>query len=280
MEIGHQLTACGKKGLPKTIRVNDVPYRQVHVYKHDFFAATARYQRVFEGGENDSDLPHTESVILKINRESDLFGFSMSWLGEWISAHESKNLRSLQGIAGVPRFVSRYGRCGLVYQYVAGQTLDEYPVLPDRYFDQLTKLLESIHARRMAYVDMNKKGNIIVTPDGRPYLIDFQVSWRGHTGLAVLDRMLGVVLRRLQQEDFYHLKKHKRRFRPDLMTEDEIRKSRKFSFWIRMHRLWIRPLTNMRRKLLGYLYRKGHIVTDLTEIHPETDPSRWAKRSN
>lgn len=275
MEIGHQLKACGKEGLPQTLRVSGVPYHQIHVYKHDFFAATARYQSIFEGGKNDSDLSQAKSVILKINRVSDLFGFSMSWLGEWISKHESKNLKSLQGIAGIPRFVSRYGRCGLVYQYIAGQTLDENPVLPDGFFDQLVKLLEAIHARQMAYIDMNKRGNIIVTPDGCPYLIDFQVSWRGHTGFAVLDRLLGGILRRLQKEDIYHLNKHKRRLRPDLMSEEEVRQSRRVSVWVRLHRLCVHPLNRLRRKFLGFLYRKGHLITDVTETHPETDPSRW-----
>ena len=49
---------------------------------------------------------------------------------------------------------------------------------------QLHDLLREIHRRNVAYVDTNKPENILLGDDGRPYLIDFQISWD-------LDSLLG-----------------------------------------------------------------------------------------
>ncbi len=277
MGVGYHLKACGKRGLPETIPVNGRSYRLRQVYKHDFFAATARYSRDSQGDSPQTDSNAPASIILKMNRESEFLGLPLAWLGEWMSRRESDNLRLLRGLAGVPHYIGRHGRCGLVYEYVAGQTLDARPPLPEDFFDQLAALVEEIHRRRIAYMDLNKRGNIIVGADGRPFLIDFQIAWHAQTGLPLLDGFLGVILRKLQKEDFYHLSKHKRRFRPDLMSQQEILSSRQVSLWVTWHRLWTRPLIQLRRKILGFLYRKGHIVNDVAETHPETDPSRWVK---
>ena len=61
------------------------------------------------------------------------------------------------------------------------------------------------------------------------------------------------LLRRFQQADRYHTLKHKRRLRPDLLTDDERRVVEQLSIWIRLHRVLTRPLTNLRRRTLKRL---------------------------
>ena len=60
----------------------------------------------------------------------------------------------------------------------------------DTFFDELAELVSWLHERHMAYVDLNKRQNILMGDDGRPYLIDFQISlhlpptgWRRWRGL-------------------------------------------------------------------------------------------------
>src|SRR6185295_15141631 len=94
----------------------------------------------------------------------------------------------------------------------------QHPV-PDGFFAQLQALILELHRRGIAYVDTNKPENILLGDDGRPHLIDFQISWDLHDfGNWWLNRWW---LHRLQREDFYHILKHKLRLRPDEMTPEE-----------------------------------------------------------
>ncbi len=273
MSIGYQLKACGKSGLPKTIEIDRFLYNRRVVYKHDFFAATAMYEldRQCEGGDHVAP-----KVILKWSRKRDFCGFPLAWLGRLINDHEEGVLKRLQGIRGIPKLIGPYREFGLLYEYVEGESLDEKPLLPDTFFDELENVIQRIHQRRVAYVDMNKRGNILLGEDGKPYMIDFQISWIGDAPLKLIQKFYQPILANLQKEDIYHLYKHKRRLRPDLMTEQEIEASRKKSQWIQWHRLLFRPFLLLRRKFLGMLYRQGKLVTDdLSQYNPETDPSRW-----
>ena len=165
------------------------------------------------------------------------------------------------------------------FMIVFGVSLDSRPKIPDDFFDRLEGILHAIHARKIAYLDLNKRGNILLGPDNKPYLIDFQISWYHEKTFWPFRSLLQKILRLLQQEDFYHLYKQKRRFRRDLMTEAQIRNSRQISPIIRLHRRTTRPLTLLRRRLLGWLIKKGRLITDdLSEYHSETDPTRWSKK--
>ncbi len=86
---------------------------------------------------------------------------------------------------------------------------------------------------------------------GRPWLIDFQISFR-------LGRRGGdwprAVLRLLQRQDWYHFFKHKRRTRPDLMTPAQIAGSYRRSGLLSAHRQASRPYFKLRRWVLDRLH--------------------------
>ena len=274
--IGRQLKACGRKKLPRVIEVAHKNYRLARIFKHDFFAATAMYE--FIGPDKSDNASSAKAVILKMSRQGDFLGLPLGWLGEFIREHEISILRRLQGIGGTPRLLGRYGKTGLIYEYISGKSLAEGVQAPDDFFDQLEELLSKIHALDIAYVDFNKRGNILLGSDNQAYLIDYQISihigrlWQWFFGPA------GYLLKVLQREDVYHLFKHKRRFRRDLMDEEQLRRSRRISKWVALHRALARPITTIRRYCLGYLYRKNQLMIDKTmETHAETDPSRWNK---
>ena len=211
-------------------------------------------------------------------RLGDFLGIPLKWLGRCLINHEKFVLKKLQGENGVPRFIAEFGSNGLIYEYIEGHTLDEGPEVPDDFFERLEDLLSRIHDRRIAYVDMNKRGNIILGSDGCPRLIDFQISWffcRSFLGSRRLPDFLLDIFRRA---DFYHLNKHKRRLRGDLMSTQEITQSRRITRWIATHRTGTRPLTGIRRKILGHLYSSGKLCNrDGVAVSPETDPKRRVK---
>ena len=247
--------------------IADRQWTLVRPFKHDFFAATGLYQAA--DASNDPEDSQTR-IVLKISRLQPFFGLPLAWIGRYLQQREFRLLQRLATLDQVPQLVGQYGRNGFVYRFIEGRSLDEKPDLPDCFFDDLKRLLGRIHKMGVCYMDFNKRGNILIGTDNRPYMIDFQISLR-------LDRAwMKRVRTMLQREDYYHLLKHKRRLRPDLMSDSEKDLSRRQSITIRMHRFLTVPLRSLRRWLLRLLHRKNLLTHDETfDPTPENDPSRF-----
>jgi hypothetical protein len=258
--FGHHLYACGKKGMPKQIAVGDGEYRLREVLKHDFFAATGLYE--LNGQSQSVQSSKASKVILKIDRQQHFLGLPLSWVGKILCKHEIFMLNFLGDLRGIPRFISCYGRNGFLYEYIEGNTLIRGNNLPDRFFDELLELLEQIHQRNIAYLDFNKRGNIICGTDKKPYLIDFQISLRIGDRILIWKRPSRGLRAILKKADIYHLFKHKRQMCPESLRPGEKQLSHYPGRSIRLHRLVAGPFKKLRRSLLKYLYRKGVIAPD------------------
>lgn len=254
--------ACGQAGLPKQINCEGKPWQLETVFKHDFFACTGRYR---------CEQTH-EYIVLKISRLQSFLGIPCTWIGHFLRNREIGILRQLDDLDQVPQTIKPFGRNGLVYRYIEGRSLDEKPDLPDDFFDQLQTLLTTIHQRNICYMDLNKRGNILAGKDGRPYVIDFQIS------LCMPAQWCNWLRGLFQQEDLYHLLKHKRKLRPDLLTQNEAQSVKKPSLLIRSHRAIARPFQKIRRPVLRYLYQKNILNSNPnSERSPENDPGRFLK---
>jgi len=235
------LLALGRTPPPETIEVGGRSYRLDRVFKHDFFAFTARY-RAIEGDER---------IVLKIGRVASLFGLPLSFIGRLHSWHESAVFREVDDLPIVPRFTGRYGKHGITHEYIEGHQLARGEHVPDDFFDRLQEGLTEIHRRKLAYVDLEKPENVLVGEDGSPWLFDFQISYRWpfrRGGELLPFRWLRA---RLQQSDFYHLTKLRRRCRPDTMTEEELAASKRRPAHIRIYGGFTRPITRVRRRILN-----------------------------
>lgn len=235
--------------MPPTIECHSTPYALVETFKHDFFAATGLYCN-----------PAGQRAVLKVGRVSSFFGLPLRWVGRFLANREIQNYEQVHDLPGVPRLIGRVGPTGLLHDYVPGRPLERYERVGDAFFDQLAALLRAIHSRHMAYVDLNKRQNILMGDDGRPYLIDFQISLysppRGWRRLAPVRWWLG----RFQNADIYHFLKHKRRLRPDQLTAEERARVEKLSLGIRLHRMLFRPLTHVRRAILRWLSKSEDVT--------------------
>jgi hypothetical protein len=159
-----------------------------------------------------------------------------------------------QGHPRVPRLIGVVGpNHGFLHDFIPGHPLGRDERVSDSFFDELIALVAWLHERDMAYVDLNKRQNILMGDDGRPYLIDFQISLhlppRGWRKLAPVRWLLA----RFQHGDRYHCLKHKRRLRPDLLTDGERAEVESVGFWIRVHRWISHPLRTARRRTLKRL---------------------------
>jgi hypothetical protein len=263
--LQDDMFACGKLGLPLNLCCAHKSFQLETTFKHDFFACTG----VYFSPETD------ERIVLKVSRIRPFYGVPLKWLGHFLRDREFRILSALEDVDHVPKPVCTYGRNGLIYRYIEGQSLDERPLLADSFFAQLEHLLRTIHQKNVCYMDLNKRGNILVGRDGHPSIIDFQIS------LYLGKKWLSLLLKTLQKEDMYHLQKHKRRFRPDQMSAEEYAGSRRKSLLIRIHRCLAYPFRRCRRIVLAGLYRRGILELTVTDLRtPENNPDRFCKSGN
>lgn len=232
------IRALGRDDPPQQVVIGDQIYQRRNIFKHDFFAATALY----EGA--------TGKIVLKMGRRARFLGLPLAWAGRLLARHEARLYELVDGIEGVPRVIGRWGDNAFAHEFVEGHELAKGERVGDDFFEKLASLIAEIHSHDMAYVDLEKRENILVGDDGRPYLIDFQISWHVPANRGGRTWPVRLILRVLQDADRYHLLKHRRRQRPDLMTADEWTASREPPLSISWHRVLFRPFTKARRKAL------------------------------
>jgi hypothetical protein len=236
--VPPSLTALGQRSLPGEIRVEGLRYARRQVFKNDFFAITALYEG--EAGK----------VILKIHRQARFLLMPLTWLGRMLAARECGALRRLCDVEGVPRLIARWGPTGVVREYIAGHALAKKENVPDDFHARLRSLIDTLHRREMAFVDLEKCENVIVGDDGRPYLVDFQICWylpvKWGGGLWPARKLR----QWLQEGDRYHLVKLQRRTRPDQLTPQQIAASYRKPWYMLVHRIVTWPFTWSRRRVL------------------------------
>jgi hypothetical protein len=245
----YSMHALGKEGLPRHFTLGGSSYRLTLPVKHDFFAATGFYEN--EDGRR---------VVLKMSRTQDFAGVPLQWLGKWLCRREMRFYNKLADLPNVPPVLGTVGKTGFVHAFVEGRPLSRDRPVPDGFFDQLGALLDALHARGIAYVDTNKPENILLGDDGRPHLIDFQISWDVEELYnTFLNRWF---LRRLHRADIYHLLKHKKRLRPDEMTAEEMERAERKGWLIRAHRFVTKPYFLLRRTTFKRLRETGRLLPE------------------
>ncbi len=133
---------------------------------------SAGYQGVVYKAVAGPEYPNTEYVIVKQAMGSVL----VRWFRRWMIRREYTVYLRLTGIAGIPRCFGLQQGDRLFLEFIesdplklsAGELEDR-----DQFFAELLKLLQITHRAGVAHADLKRKENILVTPLGKPYLIDF-----------------------------------------------------------------------------------------------------------
>ncbi|TVR06810.1 MAG: hypothetical protein EA385_14615 [Salinarimonadaceae bacterium] len=254
------LRALGSAEPPETIAVAGREWRLDETFKHDSWAATATYV----SGE--------DRLICKFNRTQPIFFLPMRWLGRMLARRELGFLERLRDVELVPTPYAEVRADGVVLDnaaarvFIPGEAFHGPEQVTPTFFDDLYALLREVHARDMAYVDLHKRENVIVGPGGRPHLIDFQVSFGVAPGAGRVKR---AILKRLQETDLYHIRKHHIRCFPETLTPEQIAAWRDPPGIISIHRRITKPLRSLRRKLLVTLGVRDASGMARSEADPE-----------
>jgi RIO-like serine/threonine protein kinase len=119
-----------------------------------------------------------------------------------------------QGIDGIPRVMDLSAGV-LTRSWIEGAPMQIARPRDPEYFRAASKLVRKLHAANVIHNDLAKETNWLVTPDGRPALVDFQ--------LAMTLTRRGAISRALGHDDIRHLLKHKRTYLPERLTARETR---------------------------------------------------------
>jgi hypothetical protein len=263
---------------PETLDVRGTTYELTKVFKHDFWAATCLYESGQRAEGKGPNVP--PRIVVKFGRTQGFAGLGLRWVGRTLADHEEAIYHALDGLEGIPVWVARLDDVTYAIEYVDAPPLDhlDREAIPDGLFERLAAILRAMHARGVAYVDANKRSNILVRDDGQPVVIDFQISLRERTDWPwPLRTLVARAIRYLQGKDLYHLYKHKRRLRPDELTAEEEALSRHRSG---VHLIWRKITKPYRRVRRGYLRKQheaGQLVSPTADLenHDQPEKATW-----
>ena len=156
------------------------------------------------------------------------------WAGVLQLAREARAYGRLAGLAGVPRFYRRLDARAIVLEYVDGIRLPKYHRrhggVP-RVAQRIAHLLDEVHERGIIHGDLRSRDNILVTPAGHLYLIDFSSAAVFEPG----SWSRRVIFPRLKRAEERAALKWKIALVPGEVTSEELASHHRFK---RLRRLW------------------------------------------
>jgi len=116
-------------------------------------------------------------------------------LGRWLVGREARAYEAASGVAGIPGFLGRLGPHALATEWVPAVSLVERQgeKIDPAVFDRVEEIIFALHDRGVAVSDLHR-GDILLSNDGKVYLVDLAAAW-------VLGRAPG----RLRRALFDHL---------------------------------------------------------------------------
>ncbi len=181
------------------------------------------------------------------------------WLARRLLAREGRALAATDGIAGIPE-VLHVDTDTLQRSWIAGEPMQKSRPTDIGYFHAAAKILRRLHRQGLVHNDLAKEPNWLVTENGQPSIVDFQLAW--YTSKR------GCLFRLLAREDLRHLLKHKRTYCPEHLTRRERAILARPTVPSRIWALGGKPVyLFVTRRILGWTDREG--ANDRT-IYPPT----------
>jgi hypothetical protein len=236
--------ALGAAEPPHAVTVAGNVYTLHELMKHDSWAATG----IYAGPAG--------KITCKFNRRQPVFGCSMRWLGRLLADNERMTLERLGDVPNIPNSMGdvyvdgEHWPNAIARVFIPGHPLGRNERVSPTFFAELKGILETMHARRIAYVDLHKRENIIVGADGKPYLIDFQIGLDAARKRVAWIPGIGHLFEILSGSDFYHLSKHIVKHEPERRNDPAYDLDTLRPWWIKLHRKFAVPFRELRRRLL------------------------------
>jgi serine/threonine protein kinase len=159
---------------------------------------------------------------------------------------EYEAYRRMEGVAGVPRCHGLVADRYLVLEFIRGTAYREATWADrERWFAEFLEVLQAIHARGVSHGDLKSKGNIMVTEDEKPCVIDFGTAFVSQPGFHPANNWLFEHGRRMDLNAWVKHKYHGRY--ADVSDEDrELLDYSFIEYWVR--KLRGRPMDHVTRR--------------------------------
>lgn len=186
-------------------RIVGLDWRRDRLLKADFFSHV-------DLGRS----PQRWGDTLVVRRDAGVASWWIKPLAHLMIRREVRALKRLNRFRfpDAPQLLYWDGR-NLCRSWHAGEALKTAQTRDPTYYVSALECLKRLHELGVAHNDLAKEANWLVMADGRPFLIDFQ--------LAIVAPRRGRLFRHMAREDVRHLLKHKRKYCPEAMTEQEKR---------------------------------------------------------
>jgi predicted Ser/Thr protein kinase len=162
--------------------------------------------------------------------------------------HEARAYARLEGVTGVPRCHGLAGGRYLVLDYVEGPNARDARLRDNAaFYDRALEIIEALHARGVAHVDLKRRDNILVAAGEQPLLLDFGLAVLRESGFHPWNHYLYGLACRLDLNAWI---KHKYRDRREEMTEQDHQRYRPMlyeSLWRWLRRIVRAPLRAWRQ---------------------------------
>jgi tRNA A-37 threonylcarbamoyl transferase component Bud32 len=172
-----------------------------------------------------------EKLVVKSFARKSLL---VRWIGRPQVKREALAYRALEDIPGIPKLRAWPNPDTLVMDYLEGRRVTHLRLETGSnrgFVDELWSMLEEVHRRGVAHMDLRGRDNLLVSPDGHVRMIDFAASHIAPEG-SLRRRLLFPLLRSIDRSAFL---KWKRLLTPEDLTEREKKKLRRYQRW---RRLW------------------------------------------
>lgn len=179
-------------------------------------------------------------VVLAVTREGRFavkdYAAKSWWVrttGSMQLAREARAYEALDGLGGVPRLRRRIDRDAIAVEFVEAVRLPKFHKIRPvpGLVAKLEALLDEVHRRGVVHNDVRSRDNLLVTPAGHVYLIDFSGA-SCFRGSGLRRRLLMPVLEGSERRA---LLKWKDALAPETMTDRDRAIHRRFS---RLRKLW------------------------------------------
>ncbi|MFW6188810.1 MAG: phosphotransferase [Planctomycetota bacterium] len=191
-------------------------------------------------------------LVKDFGRKSRVYRSLLGVLTTW---HEARVLRRLRGLPGVPQLRGRPSRCSVAMSYVpCRRARSRNPQIADRaaFAERLRDIVRKMHRRGVVHFDLKHRSNLMVTEEGRPFVIDFESAF--YFGRGLLGRLLVKFLGRV---DWLAVSNWIRRICPEQLTPAE----RRLAAEARRHR-GFRAAANLRDALARIFSGPNRPVAD------------------
>ncbi|MFP3927666.1 MAG: RIO1 family regulatory kinase/ATPase [Desulfobacteraceae bacterium] len=145
-------------------------------------------------------------------------------VGRFLVRREVKALRKLEGIPGIPTHFGTIEGPAVIMERIKGKSvegLEESRRLPPQFFLKLRDLVAAFHSRGVAHCDLKRAPNILVGPEGEPYVVD----WSAAVARSELKPFpLSLIYKRFLEDDLNAVVKLQLRHYPEGVSVRELRR--------------------------------------------------------